>query len=108
MFLKPGDQQTQPLVVEGWPYLEKYNDILAMSVLLLQMISVWYLVALVPRHASDYRCSAAHLHCILCSHRKKSRHVSKEDGMVCLAVPLVCLITEPRYQDCHAFLCFLY
>lgn len=70
----------------------------------LQMISVLYSVALVLGHASDYRKGAAHLRCILCSHGKKHKHAGKQDGMVHLALILVCLTTEPRRQDCTSFL----
>lgn len=83
---------------------EKSKDILSKSMLPLQMISVLYSTALVLGHASDYRNNAAHLHHILCSHGRKHKYADKEDGMVYLALILVCLITEPRRQDCTSFL----
>lgn len=88
-------------------YLEKSKDISAKSTLLVQMISVLYSAVLVPGHASDSRYSAAHLHCIVRSHQKISSHAGKGDGTVCLATLLICLITEPRHQDCNAFLFFV-
>lgn len=85
--------------------LEKSKDILSKSMLPLQMMSVLYSTALVLGHASDYRNNAAHLHHILCSHGRKHKYADKEDGMVYLALILVCLITEPRRHDVvHLFL----